>query len=454
MIPEYSPEPPDRLLEQAKLSGPFRRRAVLAKANGEWELLCCTVEGSGPDEKVFEPTQSRKYRQAVLHEDFLTTEECLRFMARLQAGHANFGDISLKPHQNRQWSTHAVPVNNDYMACTGYVVGLSFGQDRNRTPIGALLAPGQPYYPDIYEAARDWLPFTVYHGDNDGRNNQVFFLLPETRAYIAGASFSEIGTLDIVVGGTDIARLPLLVKGAYWIGKSIHHFDAEVSESKAALIVPTDVDRLEYYLLDRTGTVYGFHREDKYSQFKLGGNVIGSAKRKLLDQVHDAINQGEGMHVEFKPFVDPEQKHDIGGQKTKLHEIITTVVAFSNTAGGNIYLGIDDDCSITGIDRKLGEWAKSAIDESTVNRYIGALRSKIKDALNGEVTLRLSSTSIDGALVVAIEVPEAASKPITIRQDNYLYARIGASNRKVPPDQWKAVLASDKLEDFNLRDRF
>ena len=232
----------------------------------------------------------------------------------------------------------------------------------------------------------------------------------------------------------------MLVQGAYWIEKSIHHFETEVSESKAVLAVPSDADRLEYYLLDRAGAVYGFHREDRYSQFKPGENVLGSGKRNLLEQVREAVNDGEGMQVEFKPFVDPTQKHDSGGHKTKLHEIVTTVVAFANTDGGNIYLGIDDDCSITGIDRKLSEWAKAAIDESVINSYLGALKSKIKDLVNEDITLRPSCTWVDGALVVVIEVPPATSKPITIRQDNYLYARAGASNRKVPPNQWKNIL--------------
>jgi hypothetical protein len=449
MNPKYSQEPPVNLIERVSLSThQFRRRAIMTTEDGHWVLLCCTVEGFRPGEKMFEPMRPRKYREAILFEDILTSTECLSFVGQLQEGRARFGDIYLEPYKNTQWTTTAVSASNDYMECAGYVIGLNVGESRPRRPVETLLTPDEPYYPDVYEAASDWLPFPVYHGHNDGRHNQVFFLLPETRAFIANAALTEKDILEITIGGTDVSQLSLFIKGAYWVDKAIHHFETDVTGSKAVLAVSAGAHRLEYYLLDRTGTVYGFHREDRYTQSRLGGNVLGTNKRKLRDQVREAANAGEGTHVEFKPFIDPKQKHELGGQKSKLGEIVITVAAFANTGGGNIYLGIDDDCSISGIDRKLGEWAKSEIDDSVIDRYLGELRSKIKDVVIGEVTLRLSCTAIDGVLVATIEVPPATNKPITIRQDNYLYARMGASNRKVPPDQWMAILASNKSEYF------
>lgn len=444
MNAEYSSKPPDKLIEQARLSGPFRRRAVLTNEKGQWELLCCAIEGFRPGERISEPMRSRKYRQVILLEDLLSADECLSFVTELQAGHANFGTVNLKPFQNAQWTTIVMAVNNDYMAYTGYVIGLQFGQNRNQAPLGALLAPDQPYYPDVYEAARDWLPFPVYHGESDGRHGQIFFLLPETRAFITKAAFSEQETLDITVDGIDIGRLSLLIKGAYWVDKSIHHFENEIRASKAALTVPAYANRLEYYLLDREGAIYDFHREDRYSQFRSSVNLLGSVKRKI-DQVREAANKGEGRRIEFKPFVDLGSRRKSEDQKTKLDEIIKTVAAFANTDGGHIYLGINDDCSITGIDNKLNEWAKSAIDESVINSYLGALRSEITGRLNEEVTLELSYVQIDGVLVAIIEVPPATCKPVSIRQDNHLYARRGANNGQVPPAQWENILAPSPM---------
>jgi predicted HTH transcriptional regulator len=159
---------------------------------------------------------------------------------------------------------------------------------------------------------------------------------------------------------------------------------------------------------------------------------------------------GEGLHVEFKPFVEPEQKLGTDCHKTKLREIVTTVVAFANTDGGHIYLGVNDDCSVMGIEQGLRAWAKTSINDATIKRYLGALKSKIKDIVHGEVTLCLSHARIDGVLVAIVEVPPAASKPVTIRQDDHLYMRTGSSNRKVPPDRWKSILDDKQARRLSL----
>jgi len=451
MVREFTDKPPGKLIDRFQASRDirrFRRRAVLTNGNGHWELVCCTVEGFLLDASTPQSVASRRYRQAVLCEEFLTGEECLRFVSELQEGHAQFGDIDLQRGQNSQWTTELLPVNNDYMARAGYVISQGFAQHGTRASVSTLLAADQPYYPEIDDAARDWLPFPVYHGHSDARNDQIIFLLPETRAFIASAIFSEKGTLDIIVGGAEVDTLSLLIKGAYWEEKSIHHFDAAVSDAKAALVVPGDADRLEYYLIDREETVYDFHREDRFSRLTPNRNTLGSVKRTLEDQVRGACRDGEGLHVEFKPFVAPEQKLSSGNQKTKLREVITTVVAFANTEGGHIYLGVDDDCAITGVGQDLQKWAESAVDDSVINRYLGALKNKIKEVVHGEVELHLAHTVISDALVVVIEVPQAPIKPVSLQQDQHLYVRTGASNRKLPPDQWKGILQYDKVSNL------
>lgn len=80
--------------------------------------------------------------------------------------------------------------------------------------------------------------------------------------------------------------------------------------------------------------------------------------------------------------------------------------------------------------------------------YLGALKSGIKEAVHGEVVLHLAHTVISDALVVIIEVPPTSIKPISPQQDQHLYVRTGASNRKLPPDQWKSILQSDKSRLF------
>jgi hypothetical protein len=438
---------PDRLtayLEASPRWRAFRRRAVLARSNGEWGLVCCTVEGStsecGPA-----AMPSRAYRQALLYEDSLTAEQCLGFASDLTRGLARFGEIevmhSLMPSQ---WYSERVPLNNENLAHPGLIVCHRFGNGGARASVGPLLAPASPYYPDIDHAAHDWLPFPVYHGTSDARNEHVLFLLPETRAFVASVAFSDEGRLAIGVSGTETGKLPLIVKGAYWEEQVIHHAEDVVQDGQAALDVPEDADRLELYLMDSAGVVYDFHREDKWSRLRGDRAALSWTDRTEQDQLRKAVHEGEGSRVEFKPFIDWE-KNAPGDRKTKLHEVARTVVAFANADGGRIYLGVEDDCTFSGVDTKLVEWAKASVDEHVVSRYLGTLKTKIKGLVQGDVGLHLSTVKVDGLSVMVIEVAPADPKPISMA-DCCLYVRIGASNRKVPPEQWGSILKPATLE--------
>jgi predicted HTH transcriptional regulator len=202
-------------------------------------------------------------------------------------------------------------------------------------------------------------------------------------------------------------------------------------------------DSLEYYLIDRAGMIYDFHREDRFWQLQQGRRTLGPVNRTLADQVRKACHDGEGMHVEFKPFIDPNEKFNSNKQKTKLLETIIAVVAFANTEGGHIYMGADDDCSISGVDEQLKAWTKGALDEPNISRYLGALKSRIKESVYGEVVLRLSHATLDGATVIVIEVPQAGQKPVAVHQDRHLYVRAGASSQKAPPELWRSILYAE-----------
>lgn len=446
MNPEYTSDTlPKKLVEylaNVDESGHFRRRAVLTGGNGKWKLLCCTVEWFRCDGEMPVAASTRRYEEAILYEDMLSATQCLEFATELTNGFVVFDDLRLTREAPLQWRTDLVPPNNEYMASAGLVFGLRIGHAgaHAHAYVAPLLSPDQPYYPDFEEAARDWLPFRVYHGSRDGRNDQIFFLLPETRAYVSDARILDDGTLIVTVAGTQVDQIPLITKGAYWEGTAISHFDARVENSMCRIAVPAHIDRLEYYLIDHDGSVFDFHREDRLSSMSLGKKILGSKQRSLIEQIGMALHDGEGQRVEFKPFVEPEQSLGTGANKTKLREIVTTVVAFANTQGGHIYIGVDDDCIPVGIEQQLKRWAEAPADEVSVDRYLGMLKSKIKGLIQGEVELHLARTYFNDALIVTVEVLSAAQKPVAVQHDAYLYARAGASNRKVPPDLWRSIL--------------
>lgn len=156
--------------------------------------------------------------------------------------------------------------------------------------------------------------------------------------------------------------------------------------------------------------------------------------------VREARQNGEGLRVEFKPFIDLDDRK----RGAKLKEIVRTVVSFANASGGHIFLGITDDCEVQGIEEELSRWAKATADPGACEKYLGALRARVRNDVVGEPEMRFLQISIDDRLVAIVAVSEAREKPVCIRQDKCLYMRRGSSNAKISPDEWKGIVTAQE----------
>jgi hypothetical protein len=58
--------------------------------------------------------------------------------------------------------------------------------------------------------------------------------------------------------------------------------------------------------------------------------------------------------------------------------------------GGCIYIGIDDECGLSGINDDLQEWSKNDVNDEVVEHYCGALTAKLRDHLIGDIPLWVS----------------------------------------------------------------
>ncbi|KXS31618.1 MAG: Uncharacterized protein AWT59_2252 [Candidatus Gallionella acididurans] len=414
----------------------LRRRAIIFKYNGKWVLQSCVVEGISIIQGEVRKERSREYPEAVLFEDWLTFDELYEFIGKALQGSFSLGEYLLEaPNASRQWNKERQPLSNNYMPYAGYVWTSRF-HDQNFSTPSVLLAPQQPYYPDLHEAVKDWLPFTIYHGQSDGRKGEINLLLPETRAYFEDA-IPNCDFVDLFIAGAEINRLMLEVKGAWWDEEGIHHFSEQVSDGHVRLNIPENVKRLDYILVDAVGSVFDYQQEDGYRHTGLGRNRKTDKARTVANIVREACKNGEGLKIEFKPFIYPENN--------KLKEIFKAVVAFANSQGGQIFIGINDEGELEGINTALGKWAEAVPDEVACDRYLGIIRTKIRDELRSDVQLEFSQTIVDGQRIVIIDVAESNDKPVTFKQEQTtLYLRRGSNNSKTSPEEWKAIIGSSQ----------
>jgi ATP-dependent DNA helicase RecG len=112
-----------------------------------------------------------------------------------------------------------------------------------------------------------------------------------------------------------------------------------------------------------------------------------------------------------------------------LEDIYKGVVAFANTDGGMIHIGIDDQGNLTGIDN---------IDDTYTR-----LTNGIRDAIQPDVTMFVRYILQENQ-VIRVEVSEGSYKPYYLKAKGLkptgVYVRQGASSVQASPDQIRQMI--------------
>ena len=114
----------------------------------------------------------------------------------------------------------------------------------------------------------------------------------------------------------------------------------------------------------------------------------------------------ESIHLELK--------------KEYVKDILKTVIAFANTSGGKIYIGIDDDGKVLGVQR--------------LDTDILKLSNSIRDSIKPDITIFTSILveKIDSNDVIVVDVQKGASSPYYLTDKGIrpsgVYVRQGASS--------------------------
>lgn len=127
-------------------------------------------------------------------------------------------------------------------------------------------------------------------------------------------------------------------------------------------------------------------------------------------ELRDLIEEGEGFFIEFKREID------------SAINIAAEIVAFANTEGGVLLIGVDDDKSVCGVDDF----------EAVERRLIGICRDSVIPAIVPEIE-RAGVERTDKAVVVA-RIPKGLDKPYRTKTDHY-YVRAGSTRRRTTKEE-------------------
>ncbi|MBN2824163.1 MAG: putative DNA binding domain-containing protein [Campylobacterales bacterium] len=125
--------------------------------------------------------------------------------------------------------------------------------------------------------------------------------------------------------------------------------------------------------------------------------------------IKELINNGETKRLEFK------------AQLPKNEAIVKTIIAFSNTSGGKLIIGVRDDREIVGI------------EDDDIFELKDRVSSLIFDSCYPNILPEIYTLNIDNRLLLVIEVFRGNLLPYYLKSEGKnqgTYIRIGATNRQ------------------------
>ena len=134
--------------------------------------------------------------------------------------------------------------------------------------------------------------------------------------------------------------------------------------------------------------------------------------KKQIENIPDLISAGENDTLEFKSSFNTE--------------LIETLVAFANTSGGRVIIGVNQKKELTGV----------SLNSESVQNWVNEIKNKTQPSLTPDFEI----TFIDNKQVVTLSISEYPVKPVATK--GRCFKRIGNSNH---------LMGIQEVADMHLR---
>jgi hypothetical protein len=399
-------------------------RAAFAKDNG-LRFLTASV--------LFRASQIRSrpvqdYGALLLVEEWVDEQDqALKRLSQLVSGQAEIEGQEIKGTFSRTNGYAQTHTSTAGWIGWRYVSTLDGAAPVQNSQIQApLVAAGLRPYLSAADAVAHWVSDTPSSNsvtviDQD----YVVTMLPDLRARIISAEWVP-GLVHIEVElGVPAEHIELQLM----FGEAEKRFEIVQLQQQMQIEVPGDARWINLYLVHATGEcIAELPLRAPYTAYGKAQKAISKQQQAIGE-----LDNGENDTVEYKPFTMPKDP--------KESELVETMVAFANTFGGRIYVGVQDD----GLPQ--GEAAARAAFRSELNAALITQGERLKTLMRERikpvppVTVR-PITVRDQPIVVA-DVERGPQRPYSTH-DNKVFIRKGATNRLADPhSEWPALLRTD-----------
>ncbi len=262
-----------------------------------------------------------------------------------------------------------------------------------------LCAIGQPLFPSVQEGVRTLFGFSV--DEKWGIRSRLEVVVPDFRARIRNFVIEGIRVrieVDVERLTLEDVRLKLYSKGRK---KRFNSDDIRLTGNIHTCTLDEEPVMLEACIL----SVVDGSLVDRVSYDRRYPSGITPLRMYDTRMALGLISEGENRHVEFKEKLNTQNPY----------EFLESVVAFANTKGGQILLGVNDRGEVRGI--------RKDYSETIINLIHSHMNPPIEPNIQHGIV-------IEGREITIVEIPEGGAKPYWLKNHGS-YVRRGATDKPI-----------------------
>jgi hypothetical protein len=259
---------------------------------------------------------------------------------------------------------------------------------------------------------------------------QFMTILPETRARLLAGEWSP-GSIHIEIE----ANVPLPTLELQILTEVAGRQQSKIIPLQSKAIddeIPVDTENINIFLVHESG--------ECLSRTYLPAMFYAFGPQKPTQEVYlrvlSEVSNGENDRVEYKTFIEPKD--------SKEKEIVKATIAFANTLGGTIYVGIEDDGTLQGEAALCSAYHMSP-DKARATS-VSHLRSLIVENVKPVPGFKIDVVEVKQNPVLVIRVEGGNRKPYS-NKSHQVWIRKGASDM-VPDPQTEFPTESKAGLDF------
>jgi hypothetical protein len=355
------------------------------------------------------------YGDFILIKKFVTVQEAISLLHSVYIQQVlKLDDFPEIPIKAPPYSFSSIPSGGHYASgqWPSLFVSQSIdGEIAGQLPANALSKLGLPLYPNGAEAVISFMGLKHF-SDWGSLNSNFEVRAPDFRARIKSLRLAgNRVTLEVETNESPESDL----RAKFYCRNEDSSYvsdDLPLEKGQATFVTEREASMIEAQILSLIDGESIDRRSFNYKYPSLeGGIMIENSTTQLLD----VINKGENENVEFKVVLDAKHKK----------EFLETVVAFANTRGGTIFVGVSDSCKIIGFEENV--------------------KAKIEDMIDGgcepSIKVQVKQMIVQGDLPITIvEVSEGENKPYLLTNSG-IFVRRGSSDRQIKRTELDDIIA-------------